>query len=84
MVVKALSGGIVQPPVQGFALDSATLAPRVFGQDLGFRRGENAVEPAQHRHGQHDAFVLWGPVRPAQEIGDLPDQVREVVVVRHR
>ena len=83
VVVKALSGGIVQPPVQGFTLDPATLAPRVFGQDLGFRRGEHAVEPAQHRHGQHDALVLRGPVRAAQQVGDLPDQVREVVVVRH-
>ena len=37
VVVKALSGGIVQPPVQGFALDLATLESRVFGQNLVFR-----------------------------------------------
>jgi len=28
-------------------------------------------------------FILRRPVRAAQEIGDLPDQVREVVVIRH-
>ena len=51
LVMKALSGGLVQSPVQGFALDPATLAPLVFSQNLGFRRGKHAVEPAQHRHG---------------------------------
>ena len=58
VVVKALAGGHVQPLVQGFALDLATFAPRMFGQDLGFRRGEHAVEAAQHGHRQHDALVL--------------------------
>ena len=84
LVMKPLSGGLVQSPFQGFALDPATLAPRVFSQNHGFRRGEHAVEPAQHRHGKHDALVLRGPVRAAQQVGDLPDQVREVVVVSHR
>ena len=83
-IVEALAGGSVQPQVQGCALDLAALAPRVLGQNLGLRRGEHAVEPAQHRHGQHDALVLRRPVWAAQQIGDLPDQVREVVVVRHR
>ena len=83
VVVKALAGGPVQRLVQGFTLELATHAPRVFGQDLGFRRGEHAVEAAQHGHGQHDALVLWGPVRTAQQVGDLPDQGCEVVVVRH-
>ena len=83
VVVKALAGGLVQPAVQGFALQLATLAPRVFGQDPGFRRGEHAVEPPQHRHGQHDALVLRRAVRAAQQVGDLPDQGGEMAVVRH-
>ena len=66
VVVKTLAGGFVQPLVQGFALDLATLEPCVFGQDLGFRRGQHAVEPAQHRHGQHDTLILRGPVRPPE------------------
>ena len=82
--MKALACGVVQAPVQGLALELSALAPRVFGQDLGFRRCEHAVEAAQHRHGQHHALVLRGPVRAAQQIGDLPDQGREVAVVRHR
>ncbi len=52
-------------------------------QDLGLGRRQHAVEPAQHGHGQHDPLVLRRPVRPAQQVGDLPDQVRKVVVVRH-
>ena len=83
-VVEALAGGPVQLQVKRFALDPVTLVPIVFGQDLGLRRGEHAVEPAKHRHGQHDALVLRGPVGAAQQIGDLPDQVREVAVVGHR
>ena len=79
---KRWPAAFVQPLVQGFALDLATFAPRVFGQDLGFRRGEHAVEAAQHRHGQHDALVLRRPVRAAQQIRDLPDQVGKVAVVR--
>ena len=47
------------------------------------RRGEHAVEPAQHRHGQHDPLVLRRPVRAAQQVGDLPDQGREKGVVGH-
>ena len=47
-------------------------------------RREHAVEAAQHGHGQHDALVLRRPVRPAQQVGDLPDEVREIVVVGHR
>ena len=81
VIVKALTGGLVQPLVQGFALDLATFAPRVFGKDLGLRRGEHAVEAAEHRHGQHDALVLWGPIRAAQQIRDLPNQVGEIAVV---
>ena len=83
-VVEALAGGPVQPQVQGLALDLAAFAPLVFGQDCRLRRGEHAVETAQHRHRQHHALVLRGPIRAAQQVRDLPDQVREVAVVRHR
>ena len=83
-VVEALAGGPVQPQVQRFALDLATLSPAVLGQHLGLRRGEHAIEPAKHRHGQHDPLVLRRPVGAAQQIGDLPDQVCEVAVVSHR
>ena len=80
---ESAAGHCVQPPVQGFALQLVTPAPGVFGQNPGFRRGEHAVEPPQHRHGQHDALVLRGPVRAAQPVGDLPDQGRKKGVVGH-
>ncbi len=73
VVVEALAGGLVQPLVQGLAFDLATFELRVFRQDLGFRRGEHAVEPAQHRHGQHDALVLRWAIWSAQQISNLPD-----------
>ena len=53
------------------------------GQDLGLGRSEHAVEPPEHGHGQHDALVLRRAVRTAQQVGDLPDQVSEIAVVRH-
>ena len=83
MVVEALPGDPVQPPVQCLALYPAGLESFVFGQDHGFPRGEHAVEAAQHGHGQHDALVLRWPVGAAQQVRDLPDQAREIRVVRH-
>ena len=83
VVVEALAGGPVQSGVERFAIESA--APvLMLSQNLGFGRGEHTVEPAQHCHGQHDPLVLRGPVRPAHQVGDLPDQVCKVVVVSHR
>jgi hypothetical protein len=78
---EALAGGLVQPGVERLAGELPAPAV-VLGQDLGFSGSKDAVEAAQHGHGQHDALVLRRPVRPAQQVGDLPDQVREIVVVR--
>ena len=84
VVVEALAGGLVELGVERVAFELAALAPLVLGQDLGLGRREHAVEAAQHGHRQHDALVLRRAIRAAQQVGDLPDQVREVVVVRHR
>ncbi|TLD46543.1 MAG: hypothetical protein FAZ92_01169 [Accumulibacter sp.] len=84
VIVEALAGGIVEMGVEGVAFEPAALAPLELGQDLGFRRRQHAVEAAKDGHGEHDAFVLRRAVGTAQQVGDLPDQVREVVVVRHR
>ena len=72
----------VQPDVEGLAFESAAPAV-VLGQDFLLARGEHAVEPSEHGHGQHDALVLRRAVGTAQQVGDLPDQVGEVVVVGH-
>ena len=63
--------------------DLATLQFLVFREHLALLLREQAVEPAQHGHWQHNALVLRRAVGAAQQVGDLPDQVREVVVVRH-
>lgn len=84
VVVEALTGGLVECGVKGIALKLAALAAFVRGQHLALRGREHAVEPPEHGHGQHDALVLRWAVRAAQQVGDLPDQVGEVIVVRHR
>jgi len=39
---------------------------------------QHAVQPAQHRHGQHDLAVLWRTVGAAQFVGDFKDEVDQV------
>ena len=82
VVVEALAGNLVQLGVQGLALELA-LGARVRPQHFHLGRREHAVEPAQDGHREHHPLVLRRPVRPAQEIGDLPDQVCEIGVIRH-
>ncbi len=83
VVVEALAGGFAEVRVKRIAFELATLAPMEFCQHLRLGRRKHAVEAAQHRHGQHDALILRRAVGSAQQVGDLPDQVRKVVVVRH-
>ena len=82
--MEALAGGSVQELVERVVVEPAALALLQFGEDLGLGRGKHAVEPAEHGHGQHDPLVLRRAVRPAEQVGDLPDQVGEVVMVGHR
>jgi len=42
---------------------------------------EHAVETAQHRHGQHDTFVLRRAIWAAQQIRDLPDEIGKLVMI---
>ena len=84
MVVEALARGLVELRVERITFEFASLSLRVFGQDLGLGRCEHTVEPAQHRHRQHNPLILRRPVGPAQQVGDLPDQVRELVMIGHK
>ena len=43
--------------------------------------GQYRIKAAQHREGQHDALVLGRPVRPAQQVGYLPDEVGMLAMV---
>ena len=83
MVVEALSRGFVELAVERIAFELAALPLRMLCQDPRLARGEHAIEPAQHGHGKHDPLVLRRTVGAAQQVGDLPDQIREVVVIRH-
>src|SRR5207253_855810 len=84
MVVEPeiFAGSLVQTSVERVTLESI-LRAFVFSKNLRLGRREHAVETTQHRHRQHYAFVLRGTVWPAQQVCDLPDQSREIVVVRH-
>ena len=84
VVVETLARDLVEPGVERIALELAPLALVIIGQNPLLGGREHAIEPAQHGHGQHDALVLRRAIRAAQQVSDLPDQVREVVVVRHR
>jgi hypothetical protein len=84
VVVKTLPRGLVELAIERVPFESAPLSLRVLGQDLGLGRREHTVEPAQHRHRQHNSLVLRRPVGPAQQVGDLPDQVREVIMIGHQ
>jgi hypothetical protein len=84
VIVEALASGIVQDPVERVVVEPAALTPRTLRQDPGLGRREHAVEAAQHGHRQHDALVLRRPVRAAQQVSDLPDEVFEIVIVGHR
>ena len=55
----------------------------MLSEHTGLSGSKYTVEPSKHGHGQHDALVLRRAVGTAQQIGDLPDQVGEVAVVRH-
>jgi len=83
MVVETLPGRLVEIGVERVAFELSALALGVLGQNLGLGGREHAIEPAQHRHRQHDTLVLRWAIWTAKQVGDLPDEVREVVMVGH-
>src|SRR5262249_28110268 len=83
VVVKTLARNLVELCVERVAREFAALGALVLGHDLCLSRRKHAVEAPQYSHGQHNAFILWRAVRPAEQICNLPDEVREVSVVKH-
>ena len=47
----------------------------VLGDDLILSLLQHAIQPAQHRERDHHPAILRRPVRAAQEIGDVPDNI---------
>ncbi len=83
VIVEALTGGAVQEFVEGVIVEFAALAFFVFAQNLFFGGSQHAIEAPQDGHGQHDALVLRGTVWTAQQVGDLPDEIGNFVMIRH-
>src|SRR5262249_20030948 len=81
---EALASGIVQDSVERIVVESTALTPLVLRKDFRFGWCEHAVEAAQHSHGQHDALILWRTIGATQQVGNLPDEVGEIVMVGHR
>lgn len=75
MVVEAFASGLVEVSIQGVAFELAALALLILRQDFLLGAVEHAIEAAQHGHREHDALVLGRAVGPAEQVGDLPDQV---------
>ena len=82
VVVEALARDLVEHSVQGLALVTVPylLIPLDHG---GLGRRQDAVEAPKDGQGQHDPLVLRRAIGAAEEVGYLPDEVREVVVVGH-
>jgi hypothetical protein len=57
-------------------------------ENLCFGIGEDAVEAAEHGHGEHDFAVFGRAVWAAEEVGNVPDEADQVIAVvrqvRHR
>ena len=62
-------------------VDLARLNLFVLGKHLVLGRFEDAVQAAQDGERQNHVAVLVGLIRPPQQVGDLPDQIR--VGLRH-
>ena len=57
------------------------LEPGLRRQHLPLRRGQHAVEPAQHGEGQDDVLVLAAPEGVSDEVGHPPDEADDLAVV---
>ena len=84
VIVEPLAGRFAEELVEGFVVQPAALPLLVFAEHLFLGRREDTVEAAEDGHGQHDALILRRAVRPPQQVGNLPDEVRQFVVVGHR
>jgi hypothetical protein len=73
----------VQEFVKGVVVEFAALAFFMFAQNFVFAGSQHTVEAPQDGHGQHDAFVLRGTVWAAQQVGDLPDEIGNLVMISH-
>ena len=83
VIMETLTGGLAEEFVEGLVVELAALPLLVFAEDLFLGRGEDAVEPPENGHGEHDPLVLGRSVGAAQQVGDLPDEVCQFVVVGH-
>jgi hypothetical protein len=72
-VVELLAGGLLKHFVD-VAGALALQLPTLF-EDLGFGVVEDAVEAAEHGHGEHDLAVFGRAVGAAEQIGHVPDEV---------
>ena len=81
--MKSLARRLVQQPVESIIVELAPFALIKIRQYLRLGRRQHTIEAPQHRHRQHDAFILWRSVGTAEQIGDLPDEIGEVVVIGH-
>ncbi len=83
VVVEALASRPVELCIQRIVLELAAPAVVLF-QNLFLNGRQHAVEAAQDSHREHHPLVLRWAVRASQQVGDLPNQVGEIVVVSHR
>jgi hypothetical protein len=71
-VVELVFGRALQHFVRVFG--GLALEPLVLFEDFGLGGIEDAIEAAEHRHGQHDFAVFGRAVRAAEKVSDIPDE----------
>ena len=74
-VVERVLRGLAQLDVQQ-VLGHPVTGALLLGQHGVLRRCQDAIQPAQDRHRQDDIALLLRLVRPAEQVGDGPDEVR--------
>ena len=81
---------LLRGAAEHFVDDGGVLAFELFVLFENFSLGgfEDAIEPPQDGHGEHDFAIFGRPVRTAEEVGNVPDEADQVIAVvrqvRHR
>jgi hypothetical protein len=82
-IVKSVPGCLIQNAIERVVCKFSALAPFELRENFGFCICKHTVKTAQYYERQHDTLVLRWPIRTAQEVRYLPDQIGKVGMAGH-